>query len=445
VDLRSLFVLTFCLAIGFTIGSAPVTESEPNFTLLGIIAAQLNWHFAMLAAASTSIAIGLIQHTRAIRRKREALDPSNTKVQFGLWLESTCRLLLAALLLTCLMVQVLIVRGYVSLPENDDIYFYGDLFTTYVWWLALGIALSDMVSRARRPPMSRPRPLINILVWIGAVALGFYIIWDHATVTFLVHAACRGVDATLVHTGNRYPLWTEQDEIRFLALVGAAAAAVLVAATLLVVTLSRPTRRRWLHRTAIAAAVALLGGAAAYCHWYYRTAFPAISPDLAVGGFCSTWFQQLGGAVLAAVAVVYASYRATRAAAVNTPSTSVIVESQTISDSLPTILLLLIGAIIFFVLNIRATLSDTWAGPLESLAYLLVYPDTYFMLAISLLSLKLGWLRWKRRVPAPIRILPLESLRFATALLTFTAFAAVAIPTFAALGFAFWLGPWYRW
>src|SRR5687768_8118769 len=84
VDLRSLFVLTFCLAIGFTIGGAPDTESDDNFTFLGITRAQLNWHFAMLAAASTSIAIGLVQQARAVWIKRKSLDSVNGEIRFGL-------------------------------------------------------------------------------------------------------------------------------------------------------------------------------------------------------------------------------------------------------------------------------------------------------------------------------------------------------------------------
>ena len=444
VDLRSLFVLTFCLAIGFTIGGAPAIQYDSRATLFGDSPAVLNWHFAMLAAASTSIAFRLVQESRSVWEKRQSLDSKQIELRFGFTLESTCRMLLSALLFTCLASQILISRGYVELPEEVDLHFYGDVFTKHVWWLALGIALTDLVSRTRRSTAPRPRRLIDALVWIAAIYLGLKVVWDPLAVWFLVHLACRGVDATLVHTGNRYPIWTEGDETRFLAIAVAASLIVLLAALLLATTLPRQTNRPRLFKTAIAAAMALLGMAAAYNVWFYRVAFPAVSPDLASVGLCSSWFEQLGGAILAAVAVAYASYRMARAAAMRCSAEPVVVESTTIA-SMPTIVFLLFGVAVYGFQMIWDFAFSGLSSPWEGLAYLLVYPDAYFMLAISVLSLQLGWLSWKGRGTTDISVLPLQRGRFATALVTLTALVAVAIPTVAAFGFAFWLGPWYRW
>ncbi len=120
----------------------------------------------------------------------------------------------------------------------------------------------------------------------------------------------------------------------------------------------------------------------------------------------------------------------------------VIVSSTTIA-SMPTIVFLLVAVAIYSFQMIReftSGLSSTW----EELAYLLAYPDAYFMLAISVLSIQLGWLNWKGRVTTNISVFPIQWGRFATALVTLTALVAVAIPTFGAFGFAYWLGPWYR-
>jgi hypothetical protein len=191
--------------------------------------------------------------------------------------------------------------------------------------------------------------------------------------------------------------------------------------------------------------MALLGSATAYNFWFYRVAFPALSPDLAGAGLRSSWFEQLGGAILAAVAVAYASYRMARAAAVHSSAEPVVVESTTTIASMPTIGFLLIGAAVFFFQIIRDSLASPYFSTWESLASLFIYPDTYFMLANSVLSLQLGWLNWKGRAITAIPVLPLQRSRFATAVVTLGALVVVAIPTLAAFGFAFWMGPWYRW
>jgi hypothetical protein len=136
----------------------------------------------------------------------------------------------------------------------------------------------------------------------------------------------------------------------------------------------------------------------------------------------------------------------TRAAAVRSSAEPVVVEATTTIASMPTILFLLIGVAVYSFQMI-SDFTSSWglSSPWEGLAYLLVYPDAYFMLAISVLSLQLGWLSRKGRARTTISVLPLQRSRFAIAVVTLTALVAVAIPTLAAFGFACWLGPWYRW
>jgi hypothetical protein len=79
------------------------------------------------------------------------------------------------------------------------------------------------------------------------------------------------------------------------------------------------------------------------------------------------------------------------------------------------------------------------------LPYLVVDPLTYFITAMLILSFQLIRFCWKGQAPAPLVIIPLKSSDFIVAWLILAAIFAVALLTFAAFGFSFWLGPWYRW
>jgi hypothetical protein len=67
------------------------------------------------------------------------------------------------------------------------------------------------------------------------------------------------------------------------------------------------------------------------------------------------------------------------------------------------------------------------------------------MAALLIRSVQLMRLRWKGVAPAPLILVPIKLREFAASWLLLAAILAVAVPTFAAFGFSFWLGPWYRW
>jgi hypothetical protein len=90
-------------------------------------------------------------------------------------------------------------------------------------------------------------------------------------------------------------------------------------------------------------------------------------------------------------------------------------------------------------------LDETLGSWTETLPYLMVYPSTYFIIAMLLASIQLMRLRWQGRAPAPLTLIPLKSSEFVASWLLLAMILAVAIPTFAAFSFSFWLGPWYRW
>jgi hypothetical protein len=437
-----------CLAVGFTVGSAPPPQGDELQKLIGIVPTNLNWHFASLAAATTAIIATLCRQSWLLTGARAPQALTNNKqFQFGRRLEAMCRVLLALVLLACLLEKVLVVRRFVSLPDGSARYHYGDDFTIYIWWLAIAVFLDDEVKRASPTQTRQTQKTINAMTWLAALALILYVLWDLFFVPFLVHVGTSGVDSTLAYTGNRYRILSFRDETCLASLGMAAAAATILAGYLLFTQLPRQNPG---HRTYVAAmmtAISLLLLAAGYAVWFYGVAYPSLSPDLAAAGFESTWLQRLGGVTLGALVIGYASYRVTRSACASAIPKSITLESSAIGDSLTTILLIIASSIILLIQFIGRDIrqSADLGELLEELAYLLAYPDAYFMVAIFVRGIQLAWLRWRGVAPAPIHIASLKSGRFLTAAALLTALAAIAIPTFSICSFSFWLGPWYRW
>ena len=85
------------------------------------------------------------------------------------------------------------------------------------------------------------------------------------------------------------------------------------------------------------------------------------------------------------------------------------------------------------------------ASALSDVVWLLFQPTNYFMAALLVRSLQLMRLRWKGTVPAPLTLVPITLREFVISWLLLAGIIAVAIPTFAAFSFSYWLGPWYRW
>jgi hypothetical protein len=450
ISLRSLLTLTVSLAVGMTIGAAPALETDDSDSIFDMGVADLDWHFALLAAASTSMAIGLLQEACALRRHLAELAVEQPRATLAL--EVYSRVGLALILITSLAIRLLVDRGFFTLPEKEGArFFYGDVMTMHVWWLALGIALTEKLRRERSPSKSRRGRVVTIVTSLGAAAICACILVYMLCMTFLVHEACRGNDASQAIADQRYPIYTIAEQ-KWLALFAAGGyIAVLLAATFLIGSLRQTSDRGHERRFACGLGMLLVAGAAAFSSWFYWRRLPTISPDLAYAGVSGTWFQLLGGGVLAAMAVTYAAYRVAR----TSDARRLIQRWHPAHDlsSLATMLLLLVAAIVFFVQHYRSAVETVgwwrsrgvWIEIGETIAEALASPDAYFMLAITVLSVQLAWSQSSRKRDPELAVYTIDGRRFTAALVVFTALTLVAIPTFLAASFAFWLGPWYRW
>lgn len=447
IDLRSLLLWPLYASIGLAIGSAPPSKGDLALAAFGIEKLSLNLFNGLLASASAAVAVGLIQQARAILRQSADWPSEQPSLRTSARWEASLRVLLALVIVTVVAIQAMVTRGFIELPKGE-FYFFEDVVTQYVWWLAILVALTDAFMRANPHAAQRRRKVVSGLLLLGLLFLLLHIVTDLSFITFLVHAACRGVDSTHSVENSRYPITSDADEwLLFGAGFAGIAAIVVAAATNFAALQTRGLSG--VSRPAILVACGSLSAAAAgYCYWFFAIARPYYSADLVGVGFAASWWHQVGGIALAATWITYAVYHESRAAHTNSPSESSAPESVSLpvaADGLIVLALISLATTIYLAQLVWQNYDNVYTqSKWEGLGYMLFQPVTCFMTALLLRSLQLVRLRWSGKAPAPLTIIPVKSSELIVAWLLLAAIVAVAIPTFAAFSFSFWLGPWYR-
>lgn len=449
MDLRTLLAWTVYATIGMALGSAPPPEADSDLAILGIgPPINLNPHFALLGAASAAMAVGLVQQARSIRRQTADWPDEFAPFHTGARWEAGLRWGLAAMLVGCMTIQLLNMQGFVTFPE-DDLFLYDDVVTQYLWWLAVLIVLGDAVRRVDGGRPHRSHWLINGVIGLGLLGLATYMVTDLALVNYLVHVACRGVDAAQPLRYQRYPVTTLGSEWSLILTNAGGAAVIVIAAALMLRQIANHGLNSLRRPKMLAALALLLGVSGGISYYHYAIERYWLAPDLEGIGFTSSWWQRAGGVAVAAVLVTYAIYRcwhASAALATTTASSHASLALPLAGEQFFVLFVLAAPAVLYMGQSIWAAFNAGYlTTPLEGLLYLTLTPSTYFIMAMLALGLRLIRLRWQGRVPAPLVVIPLRSSDFILAWLLLAAIVAVAIPTFAAFGFAYWLGPWYRW
>src|SRR5687767_5429397 len=114
IRLRTLFLIFFCAAIGLTCGMAPTAADIDS------INPELNWHHALLAAASVAIVIGLLQQANRLRRRHTIVPATSSEFHFARLFGIAWRIVIAVSISACLVLQLLVSRKIISLPDNDE-------------------------------------------------------------------------------------------------------------------------------------------------------------------------------------------------------------------------------------------------------------------------------------------------------------------------------------
>jgi hypothetical protein len=447
--LHTLFLLFFCAAIGLTCATAPSDPADFVHTLFSMHVRQLNVHYALLCAAAAAMVIGLSQQVRFLACSGPC-EPNDGPIAFAKSLAIAWRVLIAIGITTCLGMRILIARRLLKLPEGQNTWDF-NVVPDAVLYVFTIVVLSDSIQRWKPKRIETRLERENALAWIAVVILTLIVLPHSGFIVYLVNIATQGIEQSARLVFQRANVFPNQqlDHYRIFWRSLAAVVAVASATLLLASTLNRKLARGRLIAL-FSTCVVLLSASAAYVAWFYMEAYPRLAPDFTSVGFGSDWLDWVGGVILAALGITVGAYRS----ATNKELEAVAIPTQGKANEAafhesPLCLLFLFGAAIaYFVETIHSMLDapNYGANPgiLLILGELLLWPSSCLLLALTLLSIQLCWLRWKRRRETVVwKLKPILPGKFAWTWLAFALLVTVAIPTLTIYACTFWLGPWY--
>jgi hypothetical protein len=449
IQLRTLFLVFFCAAVGLTCVTAPATPADFVHSLFGMHVRQLNVHYALLCAAAVATVIGLFQQIRLLARSG-TWAPSTSPIAFAKPFAFAWRALIALGISTCLVMRILIARHLLKLPEGQDIWDF-KVVPDAVLYVFTIVVLSDSIQRWKPQKIETRLKRTNTLAWIAVVILTLIVLPHAGFVVYLVNIATQGIEQSARLSFQRPNVFPNQqlDHYRIFWSSLGAVVAVATAMLLLVSTVNRTLARRGLI-SLFSISIVLLSASAAYVAWFYIQAYPRIAPDFASAGFGSDRLDWIGGVILAALGITIAAYRS----AVDKEFEAVVIPTEGKANEVafhesPLCLMFLFGAAIaYFVETIHSMLDAPASGVSPSiwliLGELLLSPSSCLLLVLTVLSVQLCWLRWKRRRETVVwKLEPILPGKLAWTWLAFALLVALAIPTLTIYACTFWLGPWY--
>jgi hypothetical protein len=448
ISLRTIFLWMFCAAVGLTASYGPIMYRQRHPPAKSDIPPpSIEWTQVALWSAAAAIAVGLARQAIAIASWRRQRPAFGSELKFAIRFEVAWRAAIAILLACIIAIRTLAGLHFVELPE-DQAFLGADVITDFLLWLLLLLVMRAGINQARRSRTSgSERRVIAVCIWIGMVLFGAYVLIHSSFIAYLVHLGCRGVDAALRYTGNRYPLWTERAESFYVVRVFGVVAGWLVGTALVLRFLAASGRTSFSRGASAILGTVLVAAAAVFVWWFVFHEFHRISPDLADAGLASNWYQRIGGAVLV---VVMAGIGAGRISRIRGNSQRVLASASLalplVVESWP-VVMLLVAEFVYLVVRAVIGFIDTEAMVFDwdVLPYILESPTVAFMAALFFFSIWLIVLRWRRLIPQPLVIQPMSGGAFAAAFATLLISMAIGIPLLAIFSFSFWLGPWYRW
>jgi hypothetical protein len=449
IRLRTIFVLFFCAAFGLAIGTSPKVDHDPLFTILGWEYAELNWHYALLAAGSMLVVIGLL-HEAAVLRKFKAAATSHNEAAFAVTFALAWRIAVCCTLGLCLVTAMLISRRLLRLPESEAAFGYMP-FPYAIWVLCLIVVLTAQIQRWRRRGARRSRPLEYFIVCLAGLIIAALLLPDAGLIHFLVHVATSGIEAAQPpshHWPGGFPDHRAEGFRTFWISVAAAGVVDLAIMNFALLANFGLNRRLRLLVGICGVALPLLAGAG-FCVWYYGFELHRVSPYLAAAGTAGDILEWCAGILIIVILISAAAHRATVSEHKRFAVTSTIAKrpNAVLLHESFLCLSLLMGAVVVYLVEVVRTLLSMPTSVIASAEVVLAMlrdPGAILMVAILLLSLQLGWLRWRRRAEhVDWEIAAIEPRRFLWNWIAISIISCVAIPTISAFVFAFWLGPWY--
>jgi hypothetical protein len=426
--LRTLFLLVFCAAVG--------------------LAAK-----GLMYPIYTAMVVGLAQQINELRLQRDPPGIGERSLSFAISFAIGWRFVLAALLSFCIVFQLLFVRKILQDWTRQDLFLSTPPDYDVVAQVCAIVVFSNSISRWEGPRLdARHRSWATISAWIAGAALAAIVLPHVAMIHFLVHIATQGIESAIPAAFNRTGVFPDQRAQGFRLFwlsVASGCSIVLAAATLSNLSGDHPRSRRRQGLT-IAMFLVLLPMPCVFCIWYFTREFQRISPDLASVHFVGTWPDWLGAATLGTISVTVQAYRL---AIAKQPRVVIATNLHDGGDlpfheSVPSLLYLGgLGALFLFGtvrdIGIFKPMYGT-ASVGELVAGLLQYLPFYLLIALSVLSLQLCWMRWRHRsAPTAWELVALPPRRFFSYWLALALLAIVGLTTISIYCFVFWLGPWY--
>lgn len=446
-----LLFVTFATAVGFAVSAAPrLSGEDPNgFSAFGGYMADKRWVQGMQATAGVLLCYELVRQALLLLR----LTISRTSsAWFATRLSAATRVVLAGLIGVTLAVRVLINRQLITSPDNPDVLqvwtqLWPDFLQVAAMLAAVRILLADLPQGIKPATSHRSWQhfALGAAVVLGVATIAAYVIIDRLSVSALVHMAVDGIEksqAIWKHRPGTYPNHLSEGYRSFWCSV-AATIAVLIATCLLLLDLrAGASRRQAIVRTTYLMVVL---GIATYVCWFNTSEFPRLSPDLASVGSARLWTDTVAGVLLwlglgAWIGTVLAHMRGHDVHLDIKPA------ELSIFAVLAAIIIAVsqIGSLVETARELlsitRLFTQPTLVEVLGTLGTLLVWPETLVPLVLLVSTLALLWQIFRRRnEPRYVRHVRVSDwLWYTTASLVLL---AVAVPTLAAFGFCFWLGP----
>jgi hypothetical protein len=451
--LRTFFLIFVCAAVGLTVGGSP-RSIDPDAGLLGLAAqTPTNWRDGLLAAVSMGMIIGLVQQVLQFNRVRASAPSIDQRFAFAIRFAIVWREIVAGIIFVCLLSKMLIARGLLTLPAQEAVNGH-ETFPQILWLCCVLIVLTATVIRWKAASdVQRVGAMRCLAIVSAAFVLAVIIYRDLTFISFLVHVATAGVDATIPPHVNRANVFPNhhQEGFRTFWIAFAAVCCALTAAVGLVAINEVPQaayRRPWRWIAVVTMCICLTGG---FAIWYYGWEFHRISPDIASVGPASSWLEFVGGALIVLLLISIGACRLTqmRSKLRSEPDVVLATDMSFFHESSLVIAAILGFVAVYFIQLVQMiTAPPVFAFLANSLGESLLYAFcdvlTLIVFGIAVLTAKLAWLRWRRRdSPPDLLLIPMAGRTFCFNWMAIAVLVAVGLPTAAAFAFVMWLGPWW--
>lgn len=398
--------------------------------------------------AAVLIVYELVRQCWQMQRRNIDTVPVPFEWRFATWLRGCLAIGIAGLLL----VKMLVNQRIITLAENQE----SILRPVQLW---PGTLLTLLVLMAMRLMVQHPirmighrfrRAISALFVGAAMVLIGLYTLTDRLFISWLVHIAMDGVEKSHAVHWHRAGVYPHHASEGFFSFWSSCAALLVVATATASLLVAACVRRRlsaaccWLCFTAGVVA------AGRYAFWFATQELPRISPDMMERQLPASGRELISGLVVLVGLAAILGYRLAT------------IKSRKQSTSLPrpvprpaglmaiaaAILALGVWGVIaehleaFVPSSFFWTIHENyWLHAIGSVVMNILWSASMISIAVVVSGMTLLW-QYYRPIEEARTLRPLNGRDLALYTLATLVLLVVAIPTFAAFGFCYWLGPW---